>query len=146
MLRFGRKSPLDFLPEHIKEVLTDKFKDEEAESLVSLGTLLELEPGTDLTVEGTIGYEVMVIVEGEADVIRQDQVLATLKPGDIVGEMSVISGERRTATVTAKTKLSAYVLSPREFNSLMNQQPRLGNRITTDAIRRFAVNETESDE
>ena len=63
-----------------------------------------------------------------------DWASATLGPGDIMGELSILSGEPRTATVVADTDLTIESLNRREFMSLLDQDPRMAKKILLGAI------------
>ena len=54
-----------------------------------------------LTGEGAPGYALFVILEGTATVTSSDDPLRALGPGDFFGEIALLAGGRRTATVTA---------------------------------------------
>jgi cAMP-binding proteins - catabolite gene activator and regulatory subunit of cAMP-dependent protein kinases len=56
--------------------------------------------GAELTREGATGYEFLVLVEGNADVRRRGRKVNTLHSGDFLGEIALITGAPRTATVT----------------------------------------------
>lgn len=75
------------------------------------------------------GYELIMIVEGEAEVVRDGQVIAKLGPNDVVGEISVIDGKRRTADVTATTRVNALVMSSQEFRGVCEQSPNFSRQI-----------------
>jgi CRP-like cAMP-binding protein len=53
-------------------------------------------------------------------VSRGDEVLATVGPGDLVGELALLGDGRRTASVTAIEPVRAYVMSAQEFNSVLH--------------------------
>ena len=82
------------------ELFADLSKSE-LRSLVRLMTPVRVRAGRDLTREGETGREFMIIVDGTATVRRQGRVIATLGTGDFVGELSMLAGVPRTATVTA---------------------------------------------
>jgi hypothetical protein len=85
----------------------------------------------------TTGREFLIIVDGTATVRRQGRVVATLGTGDFVGELSMLAGVPRTATVTADTDLTVEALNRREFASLLDQNPRLARKVMVGAIRRL---------
>ncbi len=64
---------------------------------------LAAEAGSTLVQEGDFGYGMFAITSGMADVIIDGAVVRTLGPGDMFGEIAVLSGGRRTATVIAAT-------------------------------------------
>jgi CRP-like cAMP-binding protein len=80
--------------------LLDVFKDSE--------DLVEFPAGAVIITEGKEGNQMYVVMEGEVSISLKDTLLATAKPGEIVGEMALINSDLRSATVTAKTRLIAY--------------------------------------
>jgi CRP-like cAMP-binding protein len=82
--------------------------------------MVAFDAGEELMHQGRLGREAFVIVSGTATVTRDDQLLADVGPGDVVGEATLLAGDHyRNATVTATSPLSALVLSWQEFASLM---------------------------
>ena len=67
--------------------------------------------GKQLVREGDYAYEFMAIEEGEAEVIRGDDKIATLGPGDFFGEIAVLEKTLRTASVVATTPMRLVALS-----------------------------------
>ena len=59
----------------------------------------------------------MLISEGEVEVIRAEHEVARLGPGDFFGEVALISGEPRNATVVAVTEVDTYVLGKTDFQT-----------------------------
>ena len=78
--------------------------------------------------EGELGSESYIIVEGEVQVYKsnlngQRIDISVLKKGDIVGEMSVITSEPRTASVVALRKTEVFVLSQDLFKEYLGKAP-----------------------
>jgi putative ABC transport system ATP-binding protein len=71
--------------------------------------------------QGDVGEELFLISEGEVEVLREDHEIARLGPADFFGELSLISGEPRNATVVATTSLDTYVLGKTEFRAAMDK-------------------------
>lgn len=80
------------------------------------------EQGRDVVVEGRGGIGFHLVLDGKAAVKHGDKKVATLKSGDYFGEISVIDGGERTATVTAETDLSTLSLSAWSFKPLLEKQ------------------------
>jgi CRP/FNR family transcriptional regulator, cyclic AMP receptor protein len=95
-----------------------------------------VEPGRTLVEQGRAGHECYVIVSGEAEVTRDANTVATLGPGDTIGELAVLDGGPRTATVTAVTELDLLVLGQREFAALLIEVPSLSHKILVNLARR----------
>lgn len=92
--------------------------------------------GATIVREGDAGDSFYVIAEGEARVSdRNGRVLSRLIPGDFFGEISLMDGGPRTATVTAATKLTALALSRSDFRRLLNEEPR----VTVGLLRHAAA-------
>ena len=87
------------------------------ESLVTPVTFLA---GETLCEQGAVGREAFVIAAGTAVVTRDGERIAEIGPGAIVGEVALQGGGHRNATVTAQTELTALVVNPREFASLLS--------------------------
>jgi len=92
--------------------------------------------GRVLVEQGRAGHECYVIVTGAAEVTRDANTIATLGPGDTVGELAVLDGGPRTATVTATTDLDLLVLGQREFAALLSEVPSLSHKILVNLARR----------
>jgi CRP-like cAMP-binding protein len=67
--------------------------------------------GKHLVTEGDYAYEFMTIEEGEADVIKGGEKVATLGPGDFFGEIAVLEKTLRTASVVATTPMRLVTLT-----------------------------------
>ena len=97
---------------------------------------ITVEAGRVLVEQGRAGHECYVIVTGEATVERDANTIATLGPGDTIGELAVLDGGPRTATVTAVTDLDLLVLGQREFAALVSEVPSLSHKILVNLARR----------
>jgi CRP/FNR family transcriptional regulator, cyclic AMP receptor protein len=96
---------------------------------------LDVPAGKVLCREGETGREFFVIVEGEAEVTRKGERIATLSGGDFFGEIALVEHRPRTATVTATTLLHFFVLTSQAFWSLLDHQPD----IQREVLRLLAV-------
>ncbi|MEA2166741.1 MAG: family transcriptional regulator, cyclic receptor protein [Solirubrobacteraceae bacterium] len=74
--------------------------------------------GEVLVREGDFSYDIIAIEEGTADVTRGGEKLATLGPGNFVGEVGVLKNEMRNATVTAATAMRLLTLSTWEVKRM----------------------------
>jgi len=96
--------------------------------------------GTVLTREGDMGREAMLIASGVARVERDGNHVAMLGPGEIFGELSLLTGARRAAMVTAETNMVVAAMSRQEFASLLDASPNVAQKILIDALRRLQQN------
>jgi putative ABC transport system ATP-binding protein len=98
----------------------DTFKSLTPAELTSIAekvTRRHYEPGEIVIREGDEGDELFLISEGEVEVEREGHEVARLGPAEFFGELALISGEPRNATVVATAPLDAYVLGKDEFRS-----------------------------
>jgi len=129
----------NFMPKRVIDALKANFNEHELVELSRFATPVDVPAGTSLTVEGTLGRQALVLVEGTATVLRDGEKIATIKAGDIVGEIALITGERRNATVVTDTDATVYALSPRDFASLLARCPRLEKQVASIAVGRLAT-------
>lgn len=111
---FG-SSPLfvDLTPEEIREVVRASEK-------------LQLQTGDLLFVQGDVAEAVYILQSGELQVradspMGEDIILAMLGPGTVVGELALIDGGPRSATVESLSNCAVYRLSREDFNKLKAQ-------------------------
>lgn len=79
--------------------------------------------GASIVREGEPGDSFYVIVEGQAKVQRGDKTLATLVPGEFFGEISLLDGGERTATVVSETPMALLEIKQRPFMKMIGKQP-----------------------
>jgi CRP/FNR family transcriptional regulator, cyclic AMP receptor protein len=88
---------------------------------------LEVEAGTVLLREGDFGHAVFAIRAGTADVVHDGAVINTLGPGDYLGEVAVLSGGRRSASVVATSPLKLVTIFNREIWRLEREAPEVAS-------------------
>jgi CRP/FNR family transcriptional regulator, cyclic AMP receptor protein len=98
---------------------------------------LDVDTGHVLAREGSRGHDMFVIVRGTATVSRQGEVLASLRAGDVVGEMSLLDGKPRSASVVADEPMTVLVISAREFEPLLGEIPELSVRLLKAMAQRL---------
>jgi CRP-like cAMP-binding protein len=87
--------------------------------------------------QGSIGYELFVIVGGTAKVEIDGQVITTLTEGTHFGEMALLDKGPRSAEVTALTDMSLLVMGPREFSTALDKTPGLASKLLAVLARRL---------
>ena len=120
------------------------FKDlskKQLEQVSHLATRIDAAPGKVLTREGEAGREFILILEGDVEVRRGDEVIATRGAGDYIGEIALLEHLPRTATVVASTPVVIDVIGQREFATLLEDEPAIGECIKAVAAERLAENE-----
>lgn len=88
--------------------------------------------------EGSAGTTFFVIVDGKATVISQSagRVLTRFGPGDFFGELALLDGGPRSASVIAETAVDALQLPRKAFRELVLSDPEVGLKIMEDLARR----------
>ncbi|HTJ61106.1 MAG TPA: cyclic nucleotide-binding domain-containing protein [Candidatus Saccharimonadales bacterium] len=82
---------------------------------------MDFPAGRVLCTEGMYGGDFFILESGAADVTRGGNKIATMQSGDFFGEIALVDGGRRTATVTTTTPSRAFVLGPRQFQNVLHQ-------------------------
>lgn len=102
---------------------------DELAQIASIADEIDLPAGRQLTTESAPGQEVVVVVEGRADVRRGDQVINSIGPGEFVGEVALVTGQPRTATVLATTPVHALVIEGHAFANLIADAPGIRTKV-----------------
>jgi CRP-like cAMP-binding protein len=84
--------------------------------------------GYVIATEGDPGAGLFVIADGEADVTIGGKKVNHLEAGDFFGEMALLDGGPRTATVTATTPITLYALTEWVFRGLLAEHPSIAMR------------------
>ena len=79
--------------------------------------------------QGETGTDMMVLVRGEVAVERDGKRINTLGPGDFFGEIALVDGGPRTATVTASEPSTLLVITHRDFHSRMDEFPEVAGQV-----------------
>jgi CRP-like cAMP-binding protein len=119
----------DYL-DHLAQIrLFSSCNSKELAKIAKASDELSLAEGKVLMAQGQPGREAFVIVDGRATVRIGDTDVAELGPGDHVGELALLDGGTRTATVTAATDMTVLVISQRAFFGLLDEVPGLARKI-----------------
>jgi CRP-like cAMP-binding protein len=86
---------------------------------------------------GQPGGTFYVILEGEAKVTRGAKSIGRLEPGDFFGEISLLDGGPRTATVTAETPVRTIRVFKRSFDKVVAEEPTVAAKILGVVARRL---------
>ena len=112
--------------------------------IAELATHLEAPAGQELTREGEEGREFIILLDGEVEVRRGGQLIATLGPGSHFGEIALIAHAPRTATVTAKTPVTAEAIGRSGFALALAEVPGLSEELLAAMAERLADLETHT--
>jgi CRP-like cAMP-binding protein len=100
-------------------------------------TEISVDAGTTLVKEGDFGHGAFAITAGSAEVVQDGDVLRTLGPGDMFGEIAVLSGGRRTATVVATTDMRLVTLLNRELWRIERECPEIADALRATIAERL---------
>jgi len=99
------------------------------EQIARLVDEVEAPAGKRLAIVGETGHELFVIVQGQAVVTLPNGRKVRLGPGEFFGEMSLVDGGPRSATVEATTPMKLLVVGHREFWQLLDEAPSLNAKV-----------------
>jgi CRP/FNR family transcriptional regulator, cyclic AMP receptor protein len=97
--------------------------------VAALADELAVPAGKTLAAEGRSGREFLVLVEGAADVRRSGRRVNRLGAGDFLGEIALVTGRPRTATVTTTEPSRVLVLTARDFRRLLEGMPQIAAKV-----------------
>lgn len=115
-----------------------------------IGEFLEIrvvEPGTEIVHLGAVAEDMYFVLQGEGKMHRNGLDLGTLHAGDHFGELGLISGRPRAATIVAATELKLARLDRANFNRLVSAEPKIAAQLMLSLINtlgRQLVERTES--
>src|SRR5271167_2530768 len=99
-------------PDRLKTIpLFSSLSDEALDTVGVFASETSVSAGKRLVHEGDYSYELIVIEDGTADVIKEGEVIGSLGPGDVFGEMGMLSGGKRMADVVATSPMRLITLS-----------------------------------
>jgi CRP-like cAMP-binding protein len=109
----------------------------ERQAIIPFLKPVHAEPGDVICEEGTPGKYFYMIVDGEAEVRKGEKVLSIMKAGEVFGEMALLTGEPRSATVVAHTPMELYQLHQEHFNHVVTWFPHLAWSLSRALARRL---------
>ena len=107
------------------------------EALASKLTTATFSPGEVILREGERGDDAYLIREGEVEIQRGDRALGTNGPGSFIGEVAALTGSPRTATVRAKTPVSAFRVSGEDVRPIVKRHADLVSRLESTMQSRY---------
>ncbi|MBX7259473.1 MAG: cyclic nucleotide-binding domain-containing protein [Candidatus Hydrogenedentes bacterium] len=105
---------------------------EDVAKIFSKGMTMTVEKGNVIFYQGTTGNQMYVVLGGRVELYDRKKLIATLRTGDLFGEMAVINGEPRSASAVASETARLFVLSETVFQRLMEK--RVAIRILLNVI------------
>jgi CRP-like cAMP-binding protein len=124
------------------------------DELLAIAQRLKYAPfakGDIITHQGAIAHWLYMLIEGEAEVYLESagqprRKLSTLQPGNFFGEMGLMTGAPRTATVIASTDAECYQLDKASFEDILKNRPEMAEEISHTLVsRRFGLDSLQQD-
>jgi len=135
---FGGRVTQDDKIARLEEVtLLEECSRKQLKAVAKITEVIEVPAGTVLARRGDPGNEFYLIMDGSAHVELAARRRTRLKPGDYFGEMSLLDGEPRSATVVADTPMRLLVIKRRDFSTLLREAPELTQSILVTLSRRL---------
>ncbi len=116
----------------------------ELERLGMLADEVELPEGRVLMRQGERGDEMFILLDGEVRVERDGELVAQRGSGEILGEIALVDGGPRSATVTLAAPSRLLVIGRREFQSMMDEFPGIRLQILSTLAARVRNLDTTS--
>lgn len=138
---------MNAIPDRLKRIrnlpMFAAYNKQELEEIDRLTDEVSVAAGRTIMAEGELGQEFALILSGEADVIRDGKVVATLSTGDYFGEVALLDSVARTASVVARTDMELEVLDRRGFNTFLDDLPQLSRSMLRGLAQRMAEHQAE---
>jgi CRP-like cAMP-binding protein len=103
--------------------------------VAAAGELADFMPGSSIVREGEPGESFFVILAGEAKVVVRGRTVNRSLPGDHFGEISLLDGEARTASVISETPMTLLMIGRREFQRVLRKDPALAMHLLKSMAR-----------
>ena len=122
--------------------LFSSLSDKALETVSVFANETDVSPGTRLVHEGDYSYDLMVIESGTADVIKGDEVVGSLGPGDVFGEMGMLSGGKRSADVVATSAMRLVTLNKWDLKRISGE---VGDQLQALVAERQGLDEQRTE-
>lgn len=111
---------------------------DELREIAERSHLLTFRPADVIVPEGEQGLGFYLLLAGRARVLRGDDELDQLRPGDFFGEIALLEDQRRTATVVAAERTTCLGILRTFFRPILVRNPRVALRILEEEQRRLS--------
>jgi CRP-like cAMP-binding protein len=124
--------------EHLRNVpLFSSCSTKDLQKIAKAGDEITMPAGSLIVDQGQTGREAFVVLEGAVTVKRNGKKVATLGPGTVVGELSLLDHGPRTATVTCETDCTLMLITQRHFSAVLDEVPALAHKILASLASRI---------
>jgi CRP/FNR family cyclic AMP-dependent transcriptional regulator len=116
----------------------------ELQRIGELADEVDLPAGRVLMRQGEHGSEMLIVIDGSAEIERDGAVIAERGGGEVLGEIALLDGGPRTATVTLTRDSRLLVLGRREFQAAMDELPEVRLRVLEAVAHRLRTLDASS--
>lgn len=109
----------------------------ELEKVARAGDEITMTAGTLIIDQGQTGREAFVVLSGDVVVKRNGRKVATLGPGSVVGELSLLDHGPRTATAICETECTLLVIDQRRFLGVLDDVPAISHKLLSTLASRI---------
>lgn len=109
--------------------LFEEMSDRELNAIANRGRIVDHKPGHEVVQEGGGAVGFHLILEGKASVLRHNEVRGRLGPGNYFGEISLLDGKPRSATIRADEPVQTFAILAWEFSPLLDEHPQLSRKL-----------------
>ena len=113
------------------------FDDDTVEKLAGVGRPVNIPERWAVMIENTPADKAYIILEGTVEIRRNNEAIAELTEGDVIGEMAIVNGKLRNATVVAKTPVKALHLTDSDVGELLDHDPDFASKLQKKATERL---------
>ena len=132
----SKKAYLD----HLRKVsLFSACSQKDLEKIAKAGDEVVMPAGSLIVDQGQTGREAFVVLDGSVMVKRNGKKVASLGPGTVVGELSLLDHGPRTATVICETDCTLLLLSQRHFMAVLDDVPSMAHKLLASLAGRIRV-------
>ncbi|ALX03646.1 hypothetical protein AERYTH_02495 [Aeromicrobium erythreum] len=107
------------------------------EKLAGVGRPVNIPERWAVMIENTPADKAYIILEGTVEIRRHQESIAELGAGDVIGEMALVNGKLRNATVVAKTPVKALHLTDSDVAELLEHDPNFAEKLQKKATERL---------
>jgi HEAT repeat protein len=127
-----------------KVPILDGLPPEDLERIAAVAEEHAYSDGDVIAAQGETGTETHIIVSGMVGVVANGRGVARRGSGDVVGEMAVITGLPRSATLLASGDVRLLTIGQRQFAGILRERPETGMAVMQVLARRLAERETSA--
>jgi CRP-like cAMP-binding protein len=113
-----------------------ELSDEDLEAIISKVQMQYFAPEHVIFKKGDAGDIMYIIKRGNVQVIRGNNIIATLKDGQFFGEMALVSDDPRNATVKTVTELEVLTLNKMDFKRLLETNSTIASIVSYEIVKR----------